>query len=260
MSPPQLVVHRDKELMAQAAAARLITKVVDAQASRGYASVVLTGGRNGNGLLTALAAAPARDAIDWGRLDLWWGDERFVPEGDPERNVTQAREALLDSVPLDPKRVHPMPAADGPYGKDADAAAEAYAVELAKAAGPENHAPVPSFDVLMLGVGPDTHVASLFPELPAVRETERTVVGVHGAPKPPPTRITLTLPAIRAAREVWLLAAGEDKANAAAIALSGAGEVQAPAAGAYGRSRTLWLLDAAAASRLPRSLYPPASP
>ncbi|MER6440936.1 MULTISPECIES: 6-phosphogluconolactonase [unclassified Streptomyces] len=259
MITPQLVVHRDKELMAQAAAARLITKVVDAQASRGYASVVLTGGRNGNGLLAALAAAPARDAVDWGRLDLWWGDERFLPAGDPERNDTQARAALLDAVPLDPARVHPMPASDGPYGADADAAAEAYAAELAKNAGPENHGQVPSFDVLMLGVGPDTHVASLFPELPAVRETERTVVGVHGAPKPPPTRISLTLPAIRSAREVWLLAAGEDKAQAAAIALSGAGEVQAPAAGAHGRSRTLWLLDAAAASQLPRSLYPPAS-
>ncbi|MFF1446706.1 6-phosphogluconolactonase [Streptomyces sp. NPDC058274] len=260
MSTPQLVVHRDKELMAKAAAARLVTKIVDAQASRGYASVVLTGGRNGNGLLAALAEEPARDAIDWTRLDLWWGDERFLPEGDPERNVTQARQALLDSVPLDPGRVHAMPASDGPYGADADAAAEAYAAELAKAAVPENHGSVPAFDVLMLGVGPDTHVASLFPELPAVRETERTVVGVHGAPKPPPTRITLTLPAIRSAREVWLLAAGEDKAEAAAIALSGAGEVQAPAAGAYGRSRTLWLLDSAAASQLPRSLYPPASP
>jgi 6-phosphogluconolactonase len=259
VNTPQLVVHRDKELMAQAAAARLITKVVDAQASRGYASVVLTGGRNGNGLLAALAAAPARDAVDWGRIDLWWGDERFLPEGDPDRNDTQARAALLDSVPVDPARVHPMPASDGPYGADVDAAAEAYAAELAKSAGPENHGSVPSFDVLMLGVGPDTHVASLFPELPAVRETERTVVGVHGAPKPPPTRVTLTLPAIRSAREVWLLAAGEDKAQAAAIALSGAGEVQAPAAGAHGRSRTLWLLDAAAASQLPRSLYPPAS-
>jgi len=257
---PQLVVHRDKELMAEAAAARLITKIVDAQASRGSASVVLTGGRNGNGLLTALATAPARDAIDWTRLDLWWGDERFLPEGDPDRNITQAKAALLDAVPLDPTRVHAMPASDGPYGSDVDAAAEAYAAELAKAAGPENHGPVPTFDVLMLGVGPDTHVASLFPELPAVRETNRTVVGVHGAPKPPPTRVTLTLPAIRAAREVWLLAAGEDKAGAASIALSGAGEIQAPAAGAYGRQRTLWLLDAAAASELPRALYPPASP
>lgn len=194
MSAPQVVVHRDKELMAQAAAARLITKIVDAQAARGSASVVLTGGRNGNALLAALAQSPALDAVDWARLDLWWGDERFLPEGDPERNVTQAREALLDAVPVTPSRVHAMPASDGPYGRDADAAAAAYAEELAKAASPEDHGRVPSFDVLMLGVGPDTHVASLFPGHPGVRETERTVVGIHGAPKPPPTRVSSPSP------------------------------------------------------------------
>jgi len=259
VSTPQVVVHRDKELMAQAAAARLITKVVDAQAARGSASVVLTGGRNGNALLAALAESPARDAVDWARLDLWWGDERFLPEGDPERNVTQARAALLDAVPVSPERVHPMPAAGGPFGSDADAAAAAYAAELAAAAGAEDHVRVPSFDVLMLGVGPDTHVASLFPEHPGTRELSRTVVGVHGAPKPPPTRVSLTFPAIRAAREVWLLAAGEDKAGAVALALSAPGELQAPASGAYGRSRTLWLLDRAAAAKLPPQLYPPAS-
>ncbi|MCE0444425.1 6-phosphogluconolactonase [Streptomyces tricolor] len=233
---------------------------MDAQASRGTASVVLTGGRNGNGLLAALAQAPARDAIDWGRLDLWWGDERYLPEGDPERNVTQARAALLDSVPLDPERVHAMPASDGPYGTDVEAAAEAYAAELAKAAGPENHGSVPTFDVLMLGVGPDTHVASLFPELPAVRETERTVVGVHGAPKPPPTRIS-PHPCPRSARPARSGSSrpARDKAEAAAIALSGAGEIQGPGGGRVRPLRTLWLLDSAAASQLPRSLYPPAS-
>lgn len=256
----EVVIHRDKALMAQAAAARLITRIVDAQASRGGASVVLTGGRNGNGLLAALAATPARDAIDFARLDLWWGDERFLPEGDPERNHTQARHALLDAVGLDPARVHPMPPADGPLDDGAEAAAEAYAAELAAAArAAGEHGPVPSFDVLLLGVGPDTHVASLFPEHPAVREASRTVVGVHGAPKPPPTRVTLTLPAIRAAREVWLLAAGEDKAAAVAMALSGAGELQAPAAGARGTRRTLWLLDRDAASALPPEFHPPAT-
>ncbi|AXK32999.1 6-phosphogluconolactonase [Streptomyces armeniacus] len=257
---PQVVVHRDKDELAQAAAARLITTVVEAQTARGTASVVLTGGRNGNALLAAVAASPARSSVDWSRLDLWWGDERYLPDGDPERNVTQATETLLASVPLDPARVHPMPASDGAHAGDVDAAAEAYAAELAAAARPEDHAPVPAFDVLLLGVGPDTHVASLFPEHPGVRETERAVVGVHGAPKPPPTRVSLTLPAIRAAREVWLLAAGADKAQAAAMALSGAGEIQAPAAGAYGTARTLWLLDSLAAAQLPRGLYPPASP
>lgn len=254
---PQVAVHHDPREMARAAAARLITRIVDTQAARGTASVVLTGGRNGNGLLAGLAESAARDAVDWSRLDLWWGDERFLPEGDPDRNVTQATEALLAHVPLAPERVHAMPASDGAYGNDADAAAAAYAEELARAAAPEHHLGVPAFDVLLLGVGPDTHVASLFPEHPGVRETGRTVVGVHGAPKPPPTRVSLTLPAIRAAREVWLLAAGEDKADAVALALSGAGELQAPAAGAYGTARTLWMLDTAAASRLPRDLASP---
>lgn len=253
---PQLVVHRDKELMAQAAAARLITKIVDAQSARGNASVALTGGRNGNGLLAALAAQPARDAVDWGRLDIWWSDERFLPDGDPERNATQARAALLDSLPLDIGKIHEMPASDGPY--EPEAAAEVYAAQLADAAEAAERALVPSFDVLLLGVGPDTHVASLFPGLPGVRESERTVIAVHEAPKPPPTRLSLTLPAIRAAREVWLLAAGEDKAEAARLALSGADEAQAPAAGAYGRERTLWLMDTAAAAELPPSLYPSA--
>jgi 6-phosphogluconolactonase len=245
----RLLVHRDKDLMARAAAARLITAVADAQAARGRASVVLTGGRNGNGLLAALAESPARDAVDWARLDLWWGDERYLPAGDPERNVTQARQALLDAVPVDPARVHAMPASDGPHGDDVEAAAVAYAQELALAAGPG--AAVPEFDVLMLGVGPDTHVASLFPGLPGVRETERTVVAVREAPKPPPVRVSLTLPAIRAARQVWLLAAGEDKAEAAATVLRGGVDPSAaPAAGVHGREATLWLLDAAAASKL----------
>ena len=259
MSKTLVVVSPDADTLAATVAARLAIKIIDAQAERGSAGIVLTGGRIAAKVLATLKDLPAAKAIDWPHVELWWGDERFLPAGDPDRNETQARAALLDALPLDPARVHAMPASDGPHGTDVEAAAAAYAEELAKAAVPENHATVPSFDVLLLGVGPDTHVASLFPEHPGVRETERMVIGVHGSPKPPPTRVSLTLPAIRTAREVWLLAAGEDKANAVAMALSGAGEIQAPAAGARGRARTLWLLDAAAASQLPRTMYPPAS-
>lgn len=255
----RVTVYRDKDEMAQAAATRLAERIAEAQAARGSASVVLTGGRNGNAVLSALAPAAARTDVDFSRLDLWWGDERFLPADDPERNATQAHEAFLDAVPLDPARVHPMPASDGAHAGDVEAAARAYEAELATAARslehPGDHPRVPAFDVLLLGVGPDTHVASLFPGHPGVRERERTVVGVQGAPKPPPVRISLTLPAIRAAREVWLLAAGEDKAEAAARVLSGAeDETQAPASGAYGSERTLWLLDEAAAARLPSGL------
>ncbi|GAA0227138.1 6-phosphogluconolactonase [Actinomadura nitritigenes] len=259
MTPPTVLVHRDQDLLAAAAAARLVTRIVDAQAARGSASVVLTGGGVGTAVLAALAATGARDAVDWRRLDVWWGDERFLPAGDPERNETGARAALLDHVDLDPARVHPMPASDGPDGDDVEAAAERYAAELRAAARPEDHGPVPSFDVLMLGVGPDAHVASLFPEMPAVRD-ERPVVAVHGAPKPPPTRISLTFPSLCAAQEVWVLASGESKAKAVRLGLSGAGPVQVPCAGARGRRSTLFLLDRAAAAELPPGIERIASP
>jgi 6-phosphogluconolactonase len=150
-----------------------------------------------------------------------------------------------------------MPAADERWSDTLDDAAAAYAAELAERASPEDHGPVPRFDVCLLGVGEEGHVGSIFPSSPAVYETERAVVAVHNCPKPPPVRITLTLPAIRRSDEVWLLTNGESKAAAVAMALSGAGEVQLPAAGARGRRRTLWMLDRAAAGKLPRDLVPP---
>ncbi|MFF5259495.1 6-phosphogluconolactonase [Actinomadura viridis] len=259
MSPPAVLVHRDQDLLAKAAAARLVTRIVDVQAARGSASVVLTGGGVGTAVLAELAATGARDAIDWRKLDIWWGDERFLPSGDAGRNETGAREALLDHVDVDPARLHPMPSTDGPDGADPEAAAHRYAAALRAASRPEDHGPVPSFDILMLGVGPDAHVASLFPEMPALYD-ERPVVAVRGAPKPPPTRISLTLPSIRAAREVWLLAAGESKSTAVRLGLSGAGPVQVPVAGARGRQRTLFLLDRAAAAQLPPGIGRIASP
>jgi 6-phosphogluconolactonase len=140
-----------------------------------------------------------------------------------------------------------MPSSDGPDGDDPEAAAIRYAEELAAAA--PGSAELPHFDVLLLGVGPDGHVASVFPEHPVVYET-RPVSAVRGSPKPPPTRLTLTLPAINTAEEVWLIASGEAKAKAVGMALTGAGPVQLPAAGARGVERTLWLLDRAAAAEV----------
>ena len=251
MSAPTVVVHRDPVVLADAVAARLVTALVDAQTYGRVASVVLSGGGIGIASLRALRDSPARAAVDWRRVDVWWGDERFVPADSPDRNELQAREALLDHVDLDPARVHPMGALGGPDGDDADAAAARYAAELA-AAAPGSSA-VPPFDVLLLGMGPEGHVASLFPESPAVHDG-RPVFGVHGCPKPPPTRITMGFTAIGSARQVWLAVAGAEKAQAVALALSGAGRVQVPAAGAVGREQTLWLLDEAAASQLPRGL------
>ncbi|MEU8184566.1 6-phosphogluconolactonase [Micromonospora sp. NPDC049047] len=252
MTEASVAVHADADLLAQAVAARLLVKLLDAQADRGEASVVLTGGRVAAAVYRAVATLPARDAVDWSRVDVWWGDERFLPAGDPDRNETQARAALLDVVPLNPARVHPMPASDGPAGNDPEAAAAAYADELARAARP-GHATLPHFDVLMLGVGEDGHIASVFPEHPVHYDT-RPCSAVRGSPKPPSVRTTLTLPTINTADEVWLVAAGADKAHAVGMALAGAGPVQLPAAGVHGVSRTRWLLDRAAAADVPARL------
>jgi 6-phosphogluconolactonase len=249
MSETVVVVVADADILASTVAARLVIKIIDAQAERGWAGVVLTGGRIAAKVLHGVRELPAADAIDWSHVELWWGDERFLPAGDPDRNETQAREALLDALPLDPARVHPMPASDGPDGDDAEQAAARYARELADAAQPSS-AELPHFDVLMLGVGEDGHVASIFPEHPVGYATG-TTAAVHNSPKPPPTRITLTMNAIQTAEEVWLVASGPDKTAAVGMAIGGAGPRQVPAAGAVGTDRTLWLLDRAAAANVP---------
>ncbi|MFM9134105.1 MAG: 6-phosphogluconolactonase [bacterium] len=246
MTEPEIRMSPDADSLAAAVAEALVERIVAAQAERGIAHVVLTGGGIGTATLAAVPDAPGSAAVDWSAVEVWWGDERFVPSGDAERNESGARTAFLDRLPLDPARVHPMPSTDDAPGPAA--AAASYAADLAAAAAPGS--PVPAFDVLMLGVGPEGHVASLFPGLPGVHEAA-PVVAVLDSPKPPPTRISLSFPSLRAAREVWLIAAGEGKAAAMAAAASpGTSPFDVPAAGARGQDRTIFWLDAAAGARL----------
>jgi len=238
-------IFPDSQALVDAAATRLTDTIGNAVAARGRALVVLTGGGNGIGLLRSLVDRP----IEWSKVHLFWGDERYVPEDDDERNDKQARAALLDHVDIPSSQVHPMPASDGEFGGDLAAAALAYEQLLAANAAPGQ--PVPNFDVHLLGMGPEGHINSLFPDTPAVLETTRMVVSVEDSPKPPPQRITLTLPAIARSREVWLMVSGAGKADAAAAAIGGAAPVSVPAAGAIGQQTTLWLLDEDAASKLP---------
>ncbi len=237
----------DSDLLVAAAGERLIGVVEAAIAARGNALIVLTGGGNGNRLMRFLAAQSER--IEWAKVHLFWGDDRYVTEDDDERNDKQAREALLNHVDIPARNVHPMAAADGEYGDDVAAAALAYEQILAANAEPGD--PAPHFDVHLLGVGPEGHVNSLFPDTPAVRETTRLVVDVEDSPKPPPIRITLTLPAIQRSRHVWLMVSGAEKAEAVAAAVGGADPVSIPAAGAVGLEHTVWFLDEGAASELP---------
>ncbi len=259
-SPNGVSIHPDPQALVSATAARLITKLVDVQSRRGEATVVLTGGTVGIATLEAVTANPARTAVDWTKVNFWWGDERFLPAGDPDLNSGQARRAMLDPLGVPAGRIHAVATANEEATVE-DAAAD-YARQLAEAAADEEleagFEPVdprlPRFDVLLLGVGPDAHIASLFPEAAGVRTVGETTVAVRDAPKPPPQRVSLTLEAINTAQEVWLGVAGDDKAGAVGLALAGAGEIQVPAAGARGRTKTRWLIDQAAAAQLSRRL------
>ncbi len=246
---PLVLVHPTADLLAQAVAARLLLEIQDTQTRRGVAHVVLTGGGMGSATLGAAATHPLLPLIDWSRVHLWWGDERFLPSGHPDRNETQNRAALLDGLPLDPAKVHPMLGPD--RAADPDESAARYAADLAAAAS--SGAATPAFDVVLLGVGPDAHVCSLFPGHPQLRIADRPTSGVEDSPKPPPQRVTLTFPALAAARHTWFVAAGRDKADAVALTWSGADPELAPAAAPRGRESTLWLLDVAAADRVTRA-------
>lgn len=240
----EIEIFRDGDALVAAAGQRLVETISAAVAARGQALIVLTGGGNGNGLLRHLADRQ----VDWSKVHLFWGDDRYVTAEDDERNEKQAREALLDHISIPASQVHPMAASDGEFGDDIEAAALAY--EQVLAANAEPGEPAPDFDVHLLGMGPEGHVNSLFPDTPAVRETSRMVVAVTDSPKPPPHRITLTLPAIARSREVWLMVSGAGKAEAVAEAVGGADPVAWPAAGAIGREATLFLLDQDAAGKL----------
>jgi 6-phosphogluconolactonase len=240
----EVLFHPGPDDLAEALSARLTARLADLQREFQTPQLCLTGGRIATKAYQRLADAGTRAAVDWSNVDLWWGDERFVPADDGDRNDKQALDLLLPALTLSPERIHRMPASD--QGLDLDAAAEAYAAELDGTV----------MDICLLGMGPDGHVASIFPEHPSSYATG-IVIPVRASPKPPPLRISLTLEKINTSREVWFCVSGEDKAAALTMALLGTGQVQLPAAGVAGTERTLWLVDKAAASQLPADLIPP---
>jgi 6-phosphogluconolactonase len=247
MSPQptaEIAVSADEQHLARAVAERLVGVLNRIQTEGRVPSVVLTGGSIADQVHRAVLDVPEHAEVDWAQVDVWFGDERFVRSDDSDRNALHAREAFLSVLPVDPARVHEMPASDGRHGDDVDAAAAAYAAEIGRVLGDE-----PRFDVLMLGIGPDGHCASLFPGHEAL-QAQGTVVGVRRSPKPPPTRISLTMGMLRRADEVWFIASGEEKAQAVHDAFNGRDVETVPASGPKGRERTLWLLDAEAAGKL----------
>jgi 6-phosphogluconolactonase len=254
----RVVIAPDADALAASVADRLYVRVGKRTRAGKTVHVSLTGGGMGTAVLRAAAAHPDATRIDWSLVHFWWSDERFVPAGSADRNEAGATDAFFAHVDIPAQNIHRMAASDD--GLDIAAAADAYAAELA-AFGPAPTAatgilagPWPSFDVCFLGVGPDGHIASLFPDRAEIGITDRTAVPVHDSPKPPPDRITLTRPVINSSKRIWLVLAGTDKASALGLALAGASYHSVPAAGAKGRRRTIFFVDEQAAQNVPPDL------
>jgi 6-phosphogluconolactonase len=241
VNAPEIRRHDDADVLVGDVASALLDRIEVAQARGETPNIGLTGGSIAEELHRELARRATDSSVDWSRVAFWWGDERFVPADSPDRNAGQARAALLDHVPVDPANVHEVPASD--QVTSAEDAAEAYAAALREhGAG--------FFEVLMLGIGPDGHCASLFPGHPALDARDAVAVAVHDSPKPPPDRVSLTFEAMERCRAVWFIASGEGKAEAVARALAENGSVaETPARGVRG-DETVWWLDEAAASAL----------
>lgn len=243
MTEPLIEVHDDATALATAVAGALVARLADAQERGEEPQVALTGGSIADQLHHQLTRLGNDHGTDWARVVFWWGDERFVARGSDERNAGAARAAFLDPVGADPGKVHEVPAAD--EVDDVAAAAAAYATTLREHGSGE-------FEVVLLGVGPDGHVASLFPGHPAL-DDEGIAVAVTDSPKPPPQRVSLTFNALNRARAVWFIVSGEAKAEAVAKALAEhppADPHEVPAAGVTGSVETVWFLDRESASKL----------
>jgi 6-phosphogluconolactonase len=238
--PPLVEVHPDADALATAVAGELLNRIADAQAAGHVPHVGLTGGTIADAVHREIARLAPASGVDWGAVVLWFGDERFVPADSPERNVNQARTAFLDEVGA--HRVHTAPASSevGSVEESATSYADAFRTQGSG-----------DFDVLMLGVGPDGHVASLFPGHDALDATAAITVAVTDSPKPPPERVSLTFEALNRSQSVWFLVSGEAKADAARRALAEEGSVaETPARGVTGTAETIWFLDRDAASQL----------
>ncbi|MFZ0323322.1 MAG: 6-phosphogluconolactonase [Actinomycetes bacterium] len=255
MTVPEVFVAHDAASLSDAVAARLVTSIVDHQAAAGHVTVLVGGDPLALGVLAAVAASPARDAIDYEHIDLWWTNDAWAATDDPTRASTRA-EAILSGTGLSAAALHPVP---GPAeSRDPGEAAEQYAAALSAAREVDDHGALPGIDILVLGMGADGSVAGISPEQPAAHEV-RAVTAVPGSGHRGP-QVTLTLPALAAADEAWVVASGEASSAVVHLALSRAGPVQVPAAGVRGRQRTLVFLDDGAAKRLPASMRRIASP
>lgn len=234
---PHVLRFATTDELVDEAAAKLLTRLLECQAERDTVHLCLTGGRIANQIYAAFADLAAESDLDVSKLHVWWSDDRFVPTIDPERNAIQSLSVLARRLQLNSAQIHPMPASDG--NADPGESAFSYAQELGGTV----------FDLCLLGMGPDGHTASIFPNHPSFDPTSKMAIGVQDAPKPPPDRISLTIPTMNRSRMVWFFVSGQEKADAVARVL--AGDLSLPATHVNGVESTAWFLDAEAAAQVP---------
>jgi len=247
---PQTVVQPSLEALSREAAARFQWLAEESITAAGRFSVALSGGSTPLVLYRSLAEPPFREAIGWSRVHLFWGDERFVPADHPDSNYRAAQEVFVSRLPIPAENVHPIPT--GPA--DPESAAAQYEDTLRRFFS-LSEADMPRFDLVLLGLGPDGHTASLFPGSPALDEHKRLVVAAY-VPKLATWRITLTPPVLRGASNVTFLVAGPDKAAILQDVLEGPYDPhRLPAQLVRPEEGTLtWLVDEAAACLLSAGL------
>jgi 6-phosphogluconolactonase len=246
---PELVVAPSADELAAVVAEQVRDTLTEVLGRRTRAALALTAGSIMERVWSSLAAAPG--PVDWSRVDVFWADERFVAQDSADRNDGPADRIMFDSGPLAATGQYSMPASGGEFGDDLDAAAAGYTRVLADHLRADDDGPVPNFDIVLLGVGPDGHCCSLFPDHPSSRDLSAPVIPVRDSPKPPPLRLSLSFDGLNAANEIWAVVSGSGKADAVRAALDeNADREHVPSAGARGRIRTRWLIDADAAAKL----------
>ncbi|MCL6423373.1 6-phosphogluconolactonase [Brachybacterium sp. JHP9] len=247
---PADVVSASEEELSLRAADDIAALLAAAIRERGEAHLVVTGGTVGTRVAAALPRAFSARQVDASAVHVWWGDERFVEDGSPDRNDEQIRESFLEAVDLNPAKVHRVPSSTS--GMSLEDAAAWYGQQLDRAGGdqPFHTRGQAFFDALLLGMGPDGHVASLFPEHPDQGRDAASAIAVHDSPKPPPERVSMSWPVLNSARHVVLLAAGEEKAGAVRAAHGGIDPWNVPASSVRGLESTTWYLDEASAAEL----------
>jgi 6-phosphogluconolactonase len=234
------IVHRFRDLnsVAENTASKLISELIALHKVKEQVHLVLTGGTVGIATLAAIDANPLKDEIDFTRVHLWWGDERYVAGDSSDRNATQAKNALLKHLTLDQEKIHEFPAANS--GLTLDDAAKGFADHVSKIQ--------PKFDIVLLGMGPDGHIASLFPGKPQPK-VGAWVIAEHDSPKPPPQRLSFTFEALNTADQIWFVVAGADKQDAVAVAM-GDNPDELPVGRVHGTKATQWFIDSTAGTKV----------